>query len=156
MPKELGISDDEDSIPSGPDEDEAGDSLADLQDSEDSADDAGEPSEVDDDDDDKLSLVESSDAEDLIPLDEAEALAFKGGLIDWPVNEGDSDGEGGDEDEDEEWAGFGDHSPALGGKRKRKGDKEGQNKRKKVRSLPTFASYEDYAKLIEEGPEDDI
>jgi len=29
-------------------------------------------------------------------------------------------------------------------------------KRKKLRSLPTLASYEDYVKLIEEDPEDDI
>ena len=153
MPKELDISDEEGSIPSGLDEDEDDDSLADLQDPEDSADDAEEPSEVDEDDDDKLSLVESSDAEDLIPLDEAEVLAFKDGLIDWPDNEGDSSD---DENEDEEWGGFGDGPPVLGGKRKRKEGKEEQKKRKKTRSLPTFASYEDYAKLIEEGPEDDI
>ena len=153
MPKELDISDEEDSIPSGLDEDEDDDSLADLQDPEDSADDAEEPSEVDEDDDDKLSLVESSDAEDLIPLDEAEALAFKDGLIDWPDNEGDSSD---DENEDVEWGGFGDGPPVLGGKRKRKDGKEEQRKRKKTRSLPTFASYEDYAELIEEGPEDDI
>jgi ribosome biogenesis protein MAK21 len=152
MPKELDISDDEDSIPSGLDEDGDGGSLADLQD--DFVDDAEEPSEIEDDDDDeKLSLVESSDAEDLIPLDEAEGLAFKDGLIDWPGDEDDaSDGE----NEDDEWTGFGGGSPALGGKRKRNGGKEEQKKRKKVRSLPTFASYEDYAKLIEEGPEDDI
>ena len=151
MPKELNISDDEDSIPSGLDEDDDV-SLAIL---EDSADDAEEASEVDDDDDDddKLSLVESSDAEDLIPLDEAEVLAFKDGLVDWPGDESDSsDGE----NEEEEWSGFGGGSPTPGEKRKRKGDEEGQKKRKKVRSLPTFASYEDYAKLIEEGPEDDI
>ena len=154
MPKELEISDDEDSIPSGLDEDEDDESLAGLQDPEDSADDGEEPSEFDDDeDDDKLSLVESSDAEDLIPFDEAEAQAFKDGLIDWSDNEGASSG---DEGEGEEWAGFGGGSPALCGKRKRNGGKEEPRKRKKSRSLPTFASYEDYAKLIEEGPEDDI
>ena len=150
IPKELDISDDEDSIPSGLAE---GDDDS-LVDPEDSAGDAEEPSEVDDDDDDdKLSLVESSDAEDLIPFDEAEALAFKDGLIDWSGDEGSSSN---GENEDEEWAGFGGDSPTLGGKRKRKGGEEEQKKRKKVRSLPTFASYEDYAKLIEEGPEDDI
>jgi len=154
MPKELEISDDEDSIPSGLGEGGAEDSLGGLEDSEDSVDGAEEPSEGDGDgDDDKLSLVESSDAEDLIPLDEAEALAFEGGLIDWPGDEGDSSG---GDNEDEEWSGFHGGSPAFGGKRKRKGDKDEQKKRKKVRSLPTFASYEDYAKLIEEGPEDDI
>lgn len=154
MPKGLDISDDEDSIPSGLDEDDDRDSLADLRDSGDSGDDAEEPSEVyEDDDDDQLSLVESSGAEDLIPLDEAEALVFKDGLIDWPADEGgSSDGE----NEDGEWGGFGGGSPVLGEKRKRKGGMEGREKRKKVRSLPTFASYEDYAQLIEEGPDDDI
>ena len=151
MPKELDISDDEDSVPSGLDEDDDGGSLAGLRDSED---DAEEPSEVyEDDDDDQLSLAESSGAEDLIPLDEAEALAFRDGLIDWPASEGDSSD---DENEDEEWGGFGGDTPALGEKRKRNGGTEGQKKRKRVRSLPTFASYEDYAKLIEEGPDDDI
>jgi len=155
MPKELDISDDEDSIPSGLDEDDEDvDSLADLQNPEDSVDDEEEPSEVNDDNDDQLSLVESSDAEDLIPLDEAEALVFKSGLIDWPGDEGDSSD--GEDEEGEEWTGFGEGSATLGEKRKRKGGKEEQKKRKKVRSLPTFASYEDYAKLIEEGPEDEI
>lgn len=153
MPKELYVSEDEDSILSDldPDDDR---SLGGLEDLEESGDSAEELSEADDDDgDDKLSLVESSDAEDLIPLDEANALAFKGGVIDWPEDEGDSsDGEV----EDEEWTGFGGNSPALGEKRKRKGGKEEPKRKKKARSLPTFASYEDYAKLIEEGPEDDI
>ena len=154
MPKELEVSDDDDSIPSGLDEGEDDDSPAGLQDSEDPADDEEEPSELnEDEDDDKLSLVESSDAEDLIPFDEAEALAFKDGLIDWPGDEGEPSDGG---DESEEWGGFGGGSPSTGGKRKRKGGKVEQKKRKKVRSLPTFASYEDYAKLIEEGPEDNI
>ena len=69
-------------------------------------------------------------------------------------DEGDSSS--GENEEEGEWSGFGGDSLALGEKRKRKGGKEEQKKRKKVRSLPTFASYEDYAKLIEEGPEDDI
>lgn len=141
-------------MPSGldPDDDR---SLVGLEDSEESGNDAEELSEAgeDDDGDDKLSLVESSDAEDLIPLDEANALAFRDGLMDWPEDEGDSfEGEG----EDEEWSGFGGDAPTLGEKRKRNGGKEEQKRRKKARSLPTFASYEDYAKLIEEGPEDDI
>jgi len=33
---------------------------------------------------------------------------------------------------------------------------KGGRKRRKLAQLPTFASYEDYAKLIEEGPDDDI
>jgi ribosome biogenesis protein MAK21 len=147
MPKELDVSEDEGSIPSGidPDDDH---SLAGLEDSEESGDDAEELSEVGEDDDDKLSLAESSDAEDLIPLDEARA-----GLMNWP-EDGDDSPNG--EDEDEEWTGFGGDPPALGEKRKRSGGKEERKGRKKVRSLPTFASYEDYAKLIEEGPEDHI
>lgn len=152
MPKELDISEDEDSMPSDLDEDGEDASLSDLKDSEKSGDDAEEPSEVDDEDD-KFSLVESSDAEDLIPLDEAEEMAFKDGLIEWPGDEGDSpEGEAGDE----EWTGFGTGSSLPGQKRKRNSGKVEQKKRKKARSLPTFASYEDYAKLIEEGPEDEI
>lgn len=45
----------------------------------------------------------------------------------------------------------------LRGKRKRLsqvGDKKA--KRKKLRKLPTFASAEDYAKMIDEAPEEDI
>lgn len=145
MPKELSISEDEGSIPFNLDEDDEDDRLATPEDSGESVDASGE-----DEDDAKLSLVESSDAEDLIPLNEAEEIAFEGGLMDWP-DEGDSNGE----DKDEEWTGFGNGSPALGEKRKRKGV-EGLERRKKARSLPTFASYDDYAKLIEEGPEDDI
>ena len=45
-------------------------------------------------------------------------------------------------------------------KKRKREDGEGKNsskdRRKKLRSLPTFASYEDYAKLIEDGPEDNI
>ena len=153
MPKELDISEDEDSIPSDLDEDDVDDSLSDLEGSEKSGDDAEEPSEVDDEDDDKFSLAEPSDAEDLIPLDEAEAMAFKDGLMEWSGDEGGlSEGE----DEGEEWAGFGSRSSIPGKKRKRTDGKVEQRKRKKARSLPTFASYEDYAKLIEEGPEDEI
>lgn len=137
MPKDLDISEGEDSTPSDLDEDGGGEPLVDLEYSEESGDDAEE-----DDDNAKLSLVESSDADDLIPLDEAEEMTFKDGPIDWP-------------DEDDEWTGFGNGYPAVGEKRKRNGGGE-QKKRKKARSLPTFASYDDYAKLIEEGPEDDI
>lgn len=151
MPKVLDTSEDESLIPSGLDEDEGSDPLVGPEDSEQSGDDAEELSDAEEEDDDgKLSLVESSDAEDLIPLDEAGEMAFEDGLIGW-LDEGEPYGE----DEDEEWTGFGGGSPALGGKRKRSGGGE-QKKRKKARSLPTFASYEDYAKLIEEGPEDDI
>ncbi|KZP12424.1 hypothetical protein FIBSPDRAFT_898186 [Athelia psychrophila] len=63
----------------------------------------------------------------------------------------DFDGSGAD-DEEEEWGGV-----DAGKKRKRASEnKEKNEKRKKLRSLPTFASYKDYAKLIDDGPEDDI
>ncbi|KAJ6546959.1 CBF/Mak21 family-domain-containing protein [Mycena capillaripes] len=96
----------------------------------------------DEDDDDALSLVEGSDNEDLVPLD-----GDFPGLIDYDG----SDGEAGGEDEEEAWGGI-----SEGGDKKRKREDSSNQKRKKLRSLPTFASYEDYAKMIEDGPEDDI
>lgn len=110
------------------------------------SDNAAAPKEQDDDDD-ELSLAEGSDADDLIDLDDD----VPDGLIEYPGSES---GEGEDEGGDEEWTGFGGDA---GTKRKR-GEKQddGKKKKKKLRSLPTFASYEDYAKMIEEGPEDDI
>ncbi|KAF7353702.1 Sterol regulatory element binding protein cleavage-activating protein [Mycena venus] len=100
-------------------------------------------SEIDDDDDDALSLVEGSDNDDLVPLD-----ADFPGLIDYDGS--DEDG-GVDEGDDEEWGGI-----TQGGDKKRKREDSSNQRRKKLRSLPTFASYEDYAKMIEDGPEDDI
>ncbi|KAF8882268.1 CBF/Mak21 family-domain-containing protein [Infundibulicybe gibba] len=90
----------------------------------------------DDDDDDALSLVEASDNEDLISLDHD----APDGLIDG---------------REEEWGGIGAGTTGT----KRKLDAEGgsaKQNRKKLRSLPTFASYEDYKAMIEDGPEDDI
>lgn len=62
-----------------------------------------------------------------------------------------------DSDDDEEassgWGGV------SGRKRKQSKDEEGdkkKKKRKKMGSLPTFASYADYAKLIDEAPEEDL
>jgi ribosome biogenesis protein MAK21 len=50
--------------------------------------------------------------------------------------------------------------PTLGGgkKRKHKGaeKEDGRIRKKKLRALPTFASYEDYARMIEDGPEEYI
>ncbi|KAF8197362.1 CBF/Mak21 family-domain-containing protein [Pholiota molesta] len=80
-------------------------------------------------DGDGLSLVEASDNEDLISLNGD----VPDGLIEY-------DGSDADHNPEEE-------------------EREGESKserRKKLRSLPTFASYEDYAKMIEDGPEDDI
>jgi ribosome biogenesis protein MAK21 len=49
-------------------------------------------------------------------------------------------------------------SPALSGgktrKRKGRGDDDDRTRKKKLRALPTFASYEDYAQMIEDGPEE--
>ncbi|KAG7085891.1 hypothetical protein E1B28_003425 [Marasmius oreades] len=124
--------DDDDEIPSGLDADS----------DEDAADDSG-PSDDDEDGeelvdaDENLSLAELSDNEDLVALDDIQ------GLVEY-------DGSG-SEREKEEWGGIGSDST----KRKRKTEEKGR-KRKKLRSLPTFASYEEYAKMIEDGPEDDI
>jgi len=92
-----------------------------------------------DDTDDALSLIEASDNDDLIPLDEMpdDVLAYDGSLS---------------ESEDEgEWGGI----QSKTRKRKRGDDKETDLKKKR-RSLPTFVSYEDYAKMIEDGPENNI
>ena len=83
-------------------------------------------------------MAEQSDNEDLVPLDD-----IPQGLIEY---------DGSDADSEEEWQGI--DEGAVSKKRKR--NDEEASKRKKPRSLPTFASYEDYAKMIEEGPEDDI
>ncbi len=100
----------------------------------------GDPDQ--DDEDDGMSLAEGSDAEDLNGLDDE----MPDGLIEYP------EGDGENEDEDEGWAGFED-----GNKKKRKGRHEdSKQKKKKLRSLPTFASYDDYAKMIDDAPEDDI
>ncbi|KAG2347313.1 CBF-domain-containing protein [Suillus weaverae] len=89
---------------------------------------------------DDFSMVEASDNEDLLGLDEVPR-----GLIEY---DGIADGDGGDGEE--QWNGF-------GSTKKRKQENESKReKRKKLRSLPTFATYEDYAKMIEDGPEDDI
>lgn len=100
-----------------------------------------------DDDDDGLSLVEGSDNEDLVSLD--------GDLPEGLIEYDGSDAEDDDNvnDKEEVWGGIS-GSTETGSKRKREETKS--EKRKKLRSLPTFASYEDYAKMIEDGPEDDI
>lgn len=92
-------------------------------------------------DDGTLDLVEGSDNEDLVSLD-------------GDIPEGLLDYEGSQSSDDEEWSGIDTGEDKKGTKRKR--DDTSRERRKKLRSLPTFASYEDYAKLIEDGPEDDI
>ncbi|KAJ2913545.1 hypothetical protein MD484_g6868, partial [Candolleomyces efflorescens] len=84
--------------------------------------------ESDMDDDSELSLVEGSDNEDLIPMD---MVPYDGSS-------------------ESEWGGV------EADTKKRKHSPDEKAARKKRKALPTFASYEDYAKLIEDGPEDDI
>lgn len=135
LPAELqdgDVSDDSDEIPSSTDEEDLDD-----EDEEDTGKVVDE-----DEDDDAFSLVEGSDAEDLLPLD-----------ADVPVELIEYDGTGSEaEGAAEEWGGIGE---GVSKKRKRNSD-EDKKKRKKIRSLPTFASYEDYAKMIEDAPEDNI
>lgn len=128
-----------------PDDDSSGGSEGLSDEDGDAESDDAVPEEQDDDDDEDLSLAEGSDADDLIDLDDD----IPEGLVEYPGSEsGEGDGEGG------EWTGFG--GGDAGTKRKRGGKHDDGKKKKKLRSLPTFASYEDYAKMIEEGPEDDI
>lgn len=97
------------------------------------------------DDGDGLSLVEASDNEDLISLNGD----VPDGLIEYDGSDTDDNPE-----QEEVWGGIS-GSGGTGAKRKREGESKSE-RRKKLRSLPTFASYEDYAKMIEDGPEDDI
>lgn len=88
--------------------------------------------------DDGISLAEGSDDADLVAMDD-----IPNGLIEYDDSDADT------EQSDEEWGGI-----SGGDKRKRKGNS--QAKRKKRKTLPTFATYEEYARMIEEGPDDDI
>lgn len=146
MPSEVQdddlMDDDSDEVPSGLDESSGSDEDEDGQD--------GEQNENDEDEDgEELGFAEDSDAEDLLPLDAEVPM----GLMDFD-GLGSDGGEGEDE---EEWAGIS-SGPKEKQKGKRKRDEEDgkKSRRKKLRALPTFASYEDYAKLIEDGPEDNI
>ncbi|KAF9530090.1 hypothetical protein CPB83DRAFT_905635 [Crepidotus variabilis] len=115
-------------------------------DTEDENNDAPDTQE-DDGSNDDLSLVENSDNEDLLSLDHN--VDIPEGLIEYDGSDASDD-----EDADEEWGGISSgHETA--GKRKRE-DSGVSGKRKKLKSLPTFASYEDYAKLIDGAPEDEI
>ena len=148
------LMEDSDELPSGLDEDSEDGSGAELEDDEDDEDEnedmAGAARASDND---AFSLVEASDAEDLLDLDEVNPT----GLVEY-------DGSDAGSAPEEEWAGFGDGASEVagGGKRKRtaegegEGEGKGKSQRKKRRSLPTFASYEDYAKMIEDGPEDNV
>lgn len=87
---------------------------------------------------DGISLAEGSDDDDLIAVDN-----IPNGLVEYDGSDA------GTKQSDEEWGGI-----SGGDKRKRKD--EGQVRRKKRKTLPTFATYEEYARMIEEGPEDQI
>lgn len=49
-----------------------------------------------------------------------------------------------------------DDEPVDGKRKKATPAESKREKRRKLRSLPTFASAEDYAKMIDDAPEDDI
>jgi ribosome biogenesis protein MAK21 len=143
MPKEAGDSDlmddsESDDPPSGLDDDDDDEG---FDASSNSSDEDEDEIEEDAEQSDLLALAEGSDNDDLIDLDED----LPGGLVDYDGS--DSENAPGEQ----EWTGL-----DGGQKRKRGDEKRVQDKRKKLRSLPTFASYEDYAKMIDDGPEDDI
>lgn len=141
MPKAAG--DDDYLMDASDDEDEDEDDLAsdfDAELSEEAS--LGDEEEKEGDDDDILSLVEGSDNEDLISLNGE----MPDGLIEFDGSDA------GEDDLDGEWGGI---DAATDNKKRKREDTKGE-KRKKLRSLPTFASYEDYANMIEDGPEDDI
>ncbi|KDR71796.1 hypothetical protein GALMADRAFT_281643 [Galerina marginata CBS 339.88] len=156
MPKVTGEDDDLMQDSDLEDEDEDDDDLpldfdddSELNEAGDSEDEESQVAEDEDDgEDDGLSLAEASDNEDLIQLDED----MPDGLIEYDGSDADVD-EDDAGNEEEVWGGI---STAVAPGKKRKREETKNEKRKKLRSLPTFASYEDYAKLIEEGPEDDI
>ncbi|KAH9475490.1 Ribosome biogenesis protein NOC1 [Psilocybe cubensis] len=148
------VDEDEDASVDFGDDSELNGSDLDIDDDEEvgSENDEDEGEEEDDDDEEGgLSLAEDSDNEDLIPLD---GMEHPLGLIEYDGSDADSDA-GAVVDEDEVWGGISSEN-----KKRKRGGKEdpsmSREKRKKRKALPTFASYEDYAKMIEEGPEDDI
>jgi ribosome biogenesis protein MAK21 len=94
------------------------------------------------DDDNTLALVGGSDHEDLISLDGD----IHEGLLGYRDSESSDHGE--------EWGGIDTNKDKKGTKRKH--DDASREKRKKLKLLPTFASYEDYAKIIEDGAEDHL
>ena len=100
-----------------------------------------EDSEAEDDEDgnsDALSLVEASDNEDLISLDGDVPASDL-------IREYDVFGAR----EDEEWGGI--EEGSVGGQKGQR-EKPRGGKRKKLKSLPTFASY---AKMVEDGVKND-
>ncbi|EMD35825.1 hypothetical protein CERSUDRAFT_138554 [Gelatoporia subvermispora B] len=142
MPAELqddDLMEDEDDLPSDLDMNSG------ASDEEAEAAEAGsdeEPESDQEEDGDDFSLVEGSDAEDLLSLDAEVPM----GLIEYDGSDAGSESE-----DDAEWGGIADASS-----KKRKHDGDDKQRKKKLKSLPTFASYDDYAKMIEDTPEDNI
>ncbi|KAI0050110.1 CBF-domain-containing protein [Auriscalpium vulgare] len=139
------LSGDSDDLPSGLDDsdDEPELDASDAGGSEPNLDSDDEDEGIaDSDGEDAFSLAEASDADDLVDLDDMPA-----GLVDFEGPESAAS-----DAAPEEWSGFG---AASGGKRKHEDDDKSRA-RKKKRALPTFASYEDYAKMIDDGSEDNI
>lgn len=150
----------------GVDEDDAEDDLVDEDDEGDAAIESGDGGDEDEDEDedeggteDDVSLAEGSDDDDLLAVDDIPGLLeYDGSDVESDDGVGGGTGDG-EQDEDEDWGGLG---PGDERKRKRGGRRPvqteesgrseiGSNKgRKKRRTLPTFASYEEYAKMIEE------
>jgi ribosome biogenesis protein MAK21 len=134
-----------------------------------------EDEDEDDDDDDLIGDAEDlmsppiSDAEDAFvgsgSEDEDAPTAVEGQHGDTPDSDDDEESSGAGDldliDHDttdsvsEDWTGFRGGVDIADNKRKR-GNDGAPSRRKKRRSLPTFASYEDYARMIEDGPEDNL
>ncbi|KAG9123257.1 hypothetical protein FRC07_015175 [Ceratobasidium sp. 392] len=136
MPELQQAGDDSDSLPSG---------------LEDMSDDSGSDEESGSDDGEDASEVEGTEDE----------FAASGGILD---DLGDSDGDEVDfaEDEDdlielsEEQEISSDEEPSHGKRKKADAGESKREKRRKLRQLPTFVSAEEYAKMIDDAPEDDI
>ncbi|QRV98202.1 ribosome biogenesis protein [Ceratobasidium sp. AG-Ba] len=137
MPELQHAGDDSDSIPSGLDDISDGSSSDGSEDS-----DVGQVEEEDDESESEAP-TDGSVAGGQMPNDLGDSSDDE---IDFAEDEGDlielSEGEDVSEEE-----------PSHGKRKKSNKDEEKQKKRRK---LPTFASAEDYAKMIDEAPEDDI
>ena len=124
----------------------------------DDGDDDDLPSDLDDDEDDNEPDMGDVSADDDDDDDEDDDVIFPGGESDEidsdteiPV-EGLVDFESGSEAaEEEEWTGI---SQSQNDKKRRRDSKSDGKQKKKLRSLPTFASLEDYEKMIDATPED--
>ncbi|KAH7098243.1 CBF-domain-containing protein [Auriculariales sp. MPI-PUGE-AT-0066] len=93
---------------------------------------------------------DSKDGEDELDLmEDGEDVMDDDDLVDL------ADFMGEDGGQDEEWGGIG-SADSNSKKRKRSSADEPSKRKKRLRDLPTFATYEDYQRMIEEAPEDNI